>query len=130
MESGDESPAQSKMEIEKEKMEKSKATMNRRTPKGYDRRAILKCAAGLGLSFALPGLDVLAARRRGTERLKSLLVVWLSGGPSQLETWDPHPGTTVGGPTRSITTSIAGVEIAESYPQIAEQLHRLSIVRS
>jgi len=32
---------------------------------------------------------------------------------SQLETWDPHPGSTIGGPTRSIATSVKGIEIAE-----------------
>jgi hypothetical protein len=82
------------------------------------------------MSFVLPGLDLRAAQRRGYKRPKSLLVIWLSGGPSQLETWDPHPGTKIGGPTRAIATSIPGVEIAEHYPQLAAQLHRLSLIRS
>lgn len=96
----------------------------------HDRRDLLKWATGLGMSFALPALDVRAASRRGEERPRSLITLWLSGGPSQLETWDPHPGTKIGGPTKAIATSIPEVKIASSYPQLAEQLHHLSVVRS
>jgi hypothetical protein len=96
----------------------------------YDRRSMLKYTAGLGLSFALPGLDYRATQMRGDKRPKTLIVLWLSGGPSQLETWDPHPDSSIGGPTRSIDTSIRGVEIADSFPLLADQMHRLSIIRS
>lgn len=94
------------------------------------RRDFLKLAAGLGLSFALPGLESPAANRRGAERPKSLIRLWLEGGPSQLETWDPHPDSPIGGPTQAIKTTIAGVEIAEDFPRLAEQLHHLSVIRS
>ena len=69
-------------------------------------------------------------RRRGAERPRSLITVWLSGGPSQLETWDPHPGTKTGGPTKAIATSIPGVEIASAFPMLAEKIHHLSVIRS
>jgi hypothetical protein len=94
------------------------------------RRDVLRLAAALGLSFRLPGLDLRAAERRGGERAKSLIVMWLAGGPSQLETWDPHPGGKIGGPTQAIDTTIRGAQIAADYPKLAEQIHRLSIVRS
>lgn len=95
-----------------------------------NRRDMLKfCSVG-GLSFALPALDVFAAERRGTERPKSFLLVWLSGGPSQLETWDPHPGTTIGGPTTAIKTSFDGVQIASQFERTADVLHNYSIIRS
>ena len=95
------------------------------------RRDVLRLAAAtLGLSFAVPGLDPRAAERRGAERAKSLLTIWLGGGPSQLETWDPHPGTRIGGEVQAIKTSIPGVLIADLYPQTAEQLHHLSVIRS
>jgi hypothetical protein len=94
------------------------------------RRDFLKLAAGLGLSFALPGLESRGANRRGSERPKSLIRLWLEGGPSQLETWDPHPDTLIGGPTRSIKTTIGGVEIAKDFPRLAEQLHHVSVIRS
>ena len=94
------------------------------------RRDALRLAAGLGLSFVLPGLDPRAAERRGKERPKSLITIWLAGGPSQLETWDPHPGTAIGGPTKAIPTKIPGVQIADLYPRTAENIHHLSLIRS
>lgn len=94
------------------------------------RRDLLHLAAGMGLSFAMPGLGLRAAEQRGPERQKSLILIWLAGGPSQLETWDPHPGTKIGGPTQAIDTSLPGVQIAAEFPQLATELHRLSVIRS
>ena len=96
----------------------------------FSRRDLLKAAIAGGLSFAVPGLDLRAADRRGDERAKSLIVIWLGGGPSQLETWDPHPGTLIGGPTKSIATKVPGLEIADQYPRMAEQIHELNVIRS
>jgi uncharacterized protein (DUF1501 family) len=95
-----------------------------------ERRDLLKRVSGLGMSFALPALNVQAASRRGEERPRSLITLWLSGGPSQLETFDPHPGTKIGGPTKAISTSIPGVDIASSFPLLADQMHHLSVIRS
>jgi hypothetical protein len=97
---------------------------------GPSRRDFLCAAAGLGLSFLLPGLDLRAALRRGEERRKSLIVLWLAGGPSQLETWDPHPETKIGGPTRAIDTTVPGLRIASLYPRMAEQIQHLNVIRS
>jgi hypothetical protein len=49
---------------------------------------------------------------------------------SQLETFDPHPGTAIGGPTRAIATSIAGVQVAADYPRLADRLKHVALVRS
>jgi hypothetical protein len=95
-----------------------------------DRRNVLKAAAGLGISFALPALDLRAANKRGSEREKSLIVLWMEGGPSQLETWDPHPGTKIGGETKAIDTKLPGVQIADLYPHLAEEIDCLNIIRS
>ncbi len=94
------------------------------------RRDLLKAAFASGLSLTLPGLDLRAAEARGPERRKSLIVIWLGGGASQLETWDPHPGTKIGGPTMAIKTTVPGLEIAETYPRVAEQIHELNVIRS
>lgn len=94
------------------------------------RRRLVQLTAAAGLSFVVPGLEVRAARRRGPERPKSLITLWLGGGASQLETWDPHPGTRIGGPTLAIGTTIPEVRIADSYPQVAEQLKHVSVIRS
>ncbi|MCA9431635.1 MAG: DUF1501 domain-containing protein, partial [Candidatus Omnitrophica bacterium] len=61
---------------------------------------------------------------------KNCILLWMDGGPSQMETFDPKPGTQNGGPTRSIKTSIPGVEISEHLPQMAEQLRHLNLIRS
>ncbi|WP_339910003.1 DUF1501 domain-containing protein [Symmachiella dynata] len=94
------------------------------------RRDALKIAAAGTLSFALPALDLRAATKRGPEREKSLITLWLAGGPSQLETWDPHPGTKVGGPTKALATMVPGLHIADLFPHTAEQIHELSVIRS
>ncbi len=94
------------------------------------RRHVLAAAGGLGVSFMLPPLRAQAAARRGRERPRSLITLWLAGGPSQLETWDPHPGTAIGGPTRAISTTIPGLQIASDYPRVAERLGRFSVIRS
>ncbi|MFG0334702.1 MAG: DUF1501 domain-containing protein, partial [Maioricimonas sp. JB049] len=92
------------------------------------RRDVLRLAAGLGVSFSLPALDLLAAARRGSERPRSLIILWMAGGPSQLETWDPHPGSKFGGPTRAIATTVSGLKIADLFPRMAEQMHHLSVI--
>jgi Protein of unknown function (DUF1501) len=94
------------------------------------RRDLLRTAGALGLSFLLPPLEARAANERGVRRKKSLVTIWLEGGPSQLETWDPHPGAKIGGPTKGISTSIPGVQIADTFPTLAAELSSLSVIRS
>lgn len=61
---------------------------------------------------------------------KRVLIFFMAGGVSQLETWDPKPNTDTGGPFLAIPTSVPGVHISELLPYTAQQMHRLSIVRS
>lgn len=61
---------------------------------------------------------------------KSVILLWLQGGPSQLDTFDPHPGSKIGGDVKAIDTSIKGIQIADTLPKVAEQLHLASLVRS
>src|SRR5262245_41150943 len=93
------------------------------------RRQFLGGAAGLGL-LGFAGLVDPAAATQLRRRERRVLVVWLSGGVSQLETWDPKPGTNTGGPFDSIATSVPGVRISELLPYTARHLHRLALVRS
>ncbi|WP_299465860.1 DUF1501 domain-containing protein [uncultured Gimesia sp.] len=95
-----------------------------------NRRDLCKVAAGSTLSFMLPGFDLIAAQKRGPERRKSVIILWMGGGPSQLETWDPHPGTAIGGPGNAIKTVIPGLQISDMYPLLAEQLDAMSVIRS
>jgi hypothetical protein len=63
-------------------------------------------------------------------RPKSVILLWLEGGPSQLETFDPHPGGKFGGDVKAIDSSVSGVRISDLLPQTAEQMHLASLVRS
>ena len=101
-----------------------------RRGQSYSRRDWLQISSALGLSFLLPPLEMKAAEKRGVERPKSLITVWLEGGPSQLETWDPHPGTKIGGQVKSIPTRNPELQICEFFPRVAEQIQHLSVIRS
>ena len=63
-------------------------------------------------------------------RPKSIILLWLEGGPSQLDTFDPHAGSKIGGDVKAIDTSVKGIQFADSLPKVAEQMHLASLVRS
>jgi hypothetical protein len=79
----------------------------------------------LGFQDMLTPANAQAIRRQE----KRVLVIFLSGGVSQLETWDPKPGTNTGGPFQAIPTSVSGIHLSELLPYTAQQMHRLAIVR-
>jgi hypothetical protein len=82
-------------------------------------------AAGLGFeAFLRPANAALMQARQ-----KQVLVVWLAGGLSQLESWDPKPHTETGGPFRAIETSVPGIWISELLPRTARLMHHLALVR-
>ena len=94
------------------------------------RRDALGLMAACGLSMSFPAMSAQAANKRSAERPKSLITLWMNGGMSQLETWDPHPDSEVGGDTKSIVTSQPGLEISDFLPQMAEQMHNVTLIRS
>ena len=61
---------------------------------------------------------------------KSLIVLWLSGGPSQLETFDPHPGTNIAAESKARKTNNRDVMLGEGFEQLADQMDQVSLVRS
>lgn len=60
---------------------------------------------------------------------KSAILLWMGGGPSTIDMWDLKPGAVTGGPFRPISTT-GDMQICEHLPQIAQQMHHLSVVRS
>ncbi|MFO0952594.1 MAG: DUF1501 domain-containing protein [Isosphaeraceae bacterium] len=86
-------------------------------------------AAGASVATGFQGLTLPAVSADLAKREKQVLLVFLAGGASQLETWDPKPKTDTGGPFRDIETSVPGVRISELLPRTAMQMHRLAIVR-
>src|SRR5580704_16996139 len=89
------------------------------------RRRFLTGVAGgaAGLSFA--NLVQPATALSLAHAQKRVLMIYLSGGVSQLETWDPKPGTNTGGPFQAIPTTVPGVHISELLPHTANQAHKL-----
>ncbi len=91
-------------------------------------------ALGLGLGDVL-GWERLARseKRSGTgQRASSCILIWLDGGPSHIETWDPKPEAPieVRGPLESITTRLPGVQLSECLQRTATIMDRLAVVRS
>jgi len=87
-------------------------------------------ASGVGAAAA-GGFAPRAIAGELEKKHKRMLVVFLHGGVSQLETWDPKPGVPdTGGPFRAIATSVSGVHVSELLPHTARQMHHLALVRS
>ncbi len=93
------------------------------------RRQFLGASAGALAFGALGGLISPQAAEAMRKKEKQVLFVWLDGGISQLESWDPKPNTEFGGPFRTIKTTVPGTHFSELMPQSAKQAHRLCVVR-
>ena len=100
---------------------------------GVTRRAALKAgflgAAGLVLPEYLRARD--AQPGLGTSD-KSVILIWLDGGPSQLETFDPKPEAPVEyrGPFGVCKTKVPGVCVSSLMPGVAQRIDKVSLVRS
>ncbi len=68
----------------------------------------------------------------GSPRARSCIVLFLAGGPSQLDTWDMKPAAPaeIRGEFAAIPTRVPGIQFGEHLPRLAQQAHRLAIVRS
>lgn len=97
------------------------------------RRKFLQTAAVAGVAASSMRMDSLKAEALNSElkkKGKRVLMLWLAGGASQLETWDPKPGRLTGGPYQSIQTKLPGVRISELMPKMSTRLHNTAIIRS
>jgi hypothetical protein len=63
------------------------------------------------------------------KRRKSCILLWMSGGPSQIDTFDPKPGHANGGPFKPIETGVPGILLGEHLPKLAKQVKDLAIIR-
>jgi hypothetical protein len=87
--------------------------------------------AGVVGSSASGWLEALAADLADhPERKRSCILLWMSGGPSQLDTFDLKPGHANGGPFKPIATSVPGIQISEHFAKIAKFMDHMAIVRS
>jgi hypothetical protein len=106
---------------------------DQRTCQGWTRRAFLQAggSAVLGLTLAdLLRWQAQGAAGHGTAR--SVIFVWLWGGPSHIDMWDPKPNAPLEyrGPYQAAETKVPGIRISELFPQLADLADQFSIVRS
>jgi hypothetical protein len=95
-----------------------------------NRRQFLQAGLTAGLTvggLTIPGGIWADELRRQQKRV---LLLWLAGGSSQLETWDPKPGRPTGGPFKAIPTCVPGIHICELMPKMAKLMNRVALVRS
>ena len=98
------------------------------------RRTFVRTATLAGATWLTPIGHMLARAaedkpmRQATA--KSVIVLWMGGGPSQLETFDPHPGKDIAAGSKAIDTKLKGVQLGEGFGNLAEQMEHISLVRS
>ena len=107
------------------------------TPELWHEEISRRCFVKTGISSFLGliamqhfGANSLAQLEDVVPRAKHCIVLFMSGGASQLDTFDPKPGTKNGGPFAAIPTSAQGIQVSEHLPNVAEQAHHLSIIRA
>ncbi|HET6574949.1 MAG TPA: DUF1501 domain-containing protein, partial [Fimbriiglobus sp.] len=100
-----------------------------RVARCVSRRGALQAGALGALGLGLP--DLLAS---GTGRppARSCILLFMWGGPSHLDTWDPKPDAPdeVRGPFATIPTTVPGLRVGEHFPRLARLAHRYAVVRS
>jgi hypothetical protein len=101
-----------------------------------NRRGFLRTVAAAGASAAFADMTAVQAlalpevARDMRRNEKRCILLWLAGGASQLETWDPKPGAATGGPFRAIQTSVPGLHISELMPRVARRMKDTCVLRS
>ena len=100
-----------------------------------NRRTLLQAAGMSGICWLTPLAERLARAAEKAPKgapAHSVIVLWLQGGPSQFETFDPHPNpdSSFAGGTKRIKTAAKDIYLAEGLPLVAEQMQHISLVRS
>src|SRR4051812_27539486 len=96
------------------------------------RRGFLGAAAATAVAADMTRLNALAAPDVAKDLKKSqkrVILLWLAGGASQLETFDPKPGAPTGGPFRAIPTDVPGLHISELMPEMAKRMNTTCVIR-
>jgi hypothetical protein len=96
------------------------------------RRDWLKLAGAGVIGYSMSGwLETLAAHAATQpKRHKSCILLWMNGGPSQMDTFDLKPGHANGGQFKEIATSVSGIRISEHLPKIAKFMDKMALIRS
>lgn len=101
---------------------------------GLGRREFLQIGAGSVAAALFSNYTRLAlgqdSRIPAKAKAKTCIVLWMAGGPSHIDTFDPKPGRETGGPFKAIDTAVKGLKVSEHLPRLAEQMKHISVVRS
>src|SRR5712692_6980630 len=102
--------------------------MSCRCPGGHwSRRDFLRVGALSGLGITLRQyLQLKALGATTNSKLQACIVLWLDGGPSQVDTWDPKPKSAF----KPISTNVAGIQISEMLPRMARRMDKVAVIRS
>jgi hypothetical protein len=102
-----------------------------RSRTALSRRDWLKLASAGVVGYSSSGwLESMATQANHPGRRKSCILLWMSGGPSQMDTFDLKPGHDNGGPFHAIQTAVPGIKISEHLPRVAAAAGDLAIIRS
>src|SRR5688572_2746392 len=106
--------------------------MSRTNRSGLTRRDWLRLsAAGVAGCSSSGWLGALAAdAAKDPQRKRSCILLWMSGGPSQMDTFDLKPGHANGGTFKETQSAVPGIKISEHLPGVASQMKDLAIIRS
>src|SRR6516225_3630147 len=86
-------------------------------------------ASTLGLALS-PAWQRILAAEGASKRAKACILIWLNGGPSHIDTFDPKPGSDTNGPFEAIKTTVEGMRFCQHLPQLAEQAKHLAVLRT
>ncbi|GAA4432680.1 DUF1501 domain-containing protein [Bremerella cremea] len=96
--------------------------------RGFLKQLMTASAAG---AMTLSWRDMLVAQADELRKTgKAMILLWMDGGPSQFETFNPKIGSKYQGPAKAIPTSLPGVHIAEYLPETAKMMHKIALIRS
>lgn len=97
-----------------------------------NRRSFLQfgLSSALVAGIGLPLLGRTARAQAKPTKIKSCILLYMEGGPSQLDTFDPKPGHKNAGEVKGINTAVSGIQISEYLPLLAARMKQLAIIRS
>src|SRR5436190_5267082 len=103
------------------------------------RRDFIKIAFRASAAAAISGKFLLPAYAQGSPfdfaqgrpaKAKAVILLWMQGGPSQLDTFDPKPGAETGGPAKAIESKTKGLLLSEHLPRLAQASEKFSVIRT
>src|SRR5712691_11018763 len=111
-----------------------------RTCEGYSRRELMRIGGATLLGLNLPEFfswkASAAAKIENPSKAfgaaKSVIMLFLQGGPSHIDIWDPKPDapSNIRGEFKPINTKVSGIQVSETMPMLADQMDKVTLIRS